>query len=108
MERWHLIYTKPRQEEIAFDNLTHQNYKVYLPLLEKEKILRGKKVLIKEPMFPRYIFVRYDNEGHQNWTPIRSTKGVSHPVSFGGSLATLDDKIINNLMQRLDKDPAVR
>jgi transcription elongation factor/antiterminator RfaH len=80
MNRWHLVYTKPRQEETAFINLTNQNYESYLPFISKEKILQGKKVVIKEPMFPRYIFVRLNNDGSQNWSPIRSTKGVSHPI----------------------------
>jgi transcriptional antiterminator RfaH len=63
MSHWHLIYTKPHQEKVALDNLTHQNYQCYLPLINKEKILRGKKILSKEPMFPRYLFVLLSLDG---------------------------------------------
>jgi transcriptional antiterminator RfaH len=103
MNNWHLIYTKPHQEKVAFDNLTRQNYRCYLPLINKEKISRGKKKLIKEPMFPRYLFVRLSHNGQQNWSPIRSTIGVSHLVSFGGLAASLDDEMMNNLQQKIDK-----
>jgi transcriptional antiterminator RfaH len=99
MNRWHLVYTKSLQEETAFINLTNQNYESYLPFISKEKISQGKKILMKEPMFPRYLFVRLNDDGFQNWSPIRSTKGVSHLVNFGSHLATLDDEIINMLMQ---------
>ena len=103
MNHWHLIYTKPHQEKVALDNLTRQNYQCYLPLIHKEKILRGKKILSKEPMFPRYLFMRLCHDGQQNWSPIRSTKGVSHLVSFGGLAASLDDEMMNNLKLKIDK-----
>jgi transcription elongation factor/antiterminator RfaH len=101
MNHWHLIDTKPHQEKIAFDNPTHQNYQYYLPLTNIEKILRGKKILSKEPMFPRYLFVRLNNSSLQNWSPIRSTKGVSHLVNFESHPATLEDEIINNLKHKI-------
>jgi transcriptional antiterminator RfaH len=103
MNHWHLIYTKSHQEKVALDNLNRQNYQCYLPLINKEKILRGKKILSKEPMFPRYLFVRLCHDGQQNWSPIRSTMGVSDLVNFGGLAASLDDETMNNLQQKIDK-----
>jgi transcriptional antiterminator RfaH len=108
MNQWHLVYTKPRQEEKAFINLKNQNYESYLPFILKEKILKGKKVLMKEPMFSRYLFIRLNNDGLQNWSPIRSTKGVSHLVNFGSHLATLDDEIINILRQKIGKNLTIK
>lgn len=108
MNHWHLIYTKPHQEKVAFDNLTHQNYQCYLLLINTEKILRGKKILSKEPMFPRYLFVRLSHDGQQNWSPIRSTKGVSHLVNFGGLPAILDDETMDNLQHSIDKALVVK
>ena len=102
MNNWHLIFTKPHQEKVALDNLTHQNYQCYLPLINTEKILRGKKILSKEPMFPRYLFERLSHDGQQNWSPIRSSKGVSHLVNFGGLAASLDDETMDNLRQKID------
>ena len=108
MNNWHLIYTKPQQEKVALDNLTRQNYQCYLPLINKEKFLRGKKILSKEPMFPRYLFVRLSHDGQQNWSPIRSSKGVSHLVNFGGLAASLDDEMMDNLKLKIDKALTVK
>ncbi len=108
MNHWYLIFTKPQQEKVALDNLTRQNYQCYLPLINKEKILRGKKILSKEPMFPRYLFVRLSHDGQQNWSPIRSSKGVSHLVNFGGLTASLDDETKDNLQQNIDKALVVK
>jgi transcriptional antiterminator RfaH len=107
MDRWHLIYTKPRQEALAHTHLQNQHYESFLPLVTLEKISRGKKVLVKEPMFPRYLFIRLKDNGQQNWSPIRSTRGVSHLVTFGGNLAMLDDEVMDNLIDRLDENPVV-
>ncbi len=35
MNKWHLVYTKLRREEMAFINLPSQNYKSYLPFISK-------------------------------------------------------------------------
>ena len=108
MNNWYLIFTKPHQEKVALDNLTHQNYQCYLPLINTEKILRGKKILSKEPMFPRYLFVRLSHDGKQNWSPIRSTKGVSHLVNFGGLAVSMDDETMDNLQQKIDEALVVK
>jgi transcriptional antiterminator RfaH len=108
MNNWYLIYTKSHQEKVALDNLTRQYYQCYLPLINKEKILRGKKILSKEPMFPRYLFVRLSHDGQQNWSPIRSTIGVSHLVNFGGLAASLDDETMDNLQQKIDNNSLVK
>ncbi len=51
--------------------------------------------------------MRLKDDGQQNWSPIRSTRGVSHLVTFGGSLALLDDEVMANLIERLDENPVV-
>jgi transcriptional antiterminator RfaH len=103
MNNLHLIYTKPHQVKVALDNLTRQNYQCYLPLINEEKISQGKKILTKEPMFPRDLFVRLSHDGQQNWSPIRSSKCVSHLVNFAGLTASLDDETMDNFQQKIDK-----
>ena len=59
-------------------------------------------------MFPRYLFVRLNDNGQQNWSPICSTRGVSHLVNFGGLAARLDDKMIYNLQEKIDQVSVVK
>ncbi|WP_366943958.1 transcription termination/antitermination NusG family protein, partial [Ferrovum sp.] len=35
---WYLLYTRPRQEKVAHQNLLQQGYESVLPLLTTEKI----------------------------------------------------------------------
>jgi transcriptional antiterminator RfaH len=93
--RWYLIHTKPRQEAVALQNLERQGYVCYMPLFACEKIRRGALKVETEPLFSRYLFIQLDTSlTSQSWSPIRSTKGVSRLVSFGGQPARVSDAII--------------
>lgn len=80
---WYVVQTKPRQEFRAEEHLLNQGLRCVLPTLRAEKIHRGRRVLITEPLFARYLFVELDGET-RNWGAIRSTRGVSRLVTFGG------------------------
>ena len=86
MKNWYLIKTKPQQEAIATQNLTNQNFNVFFP----KAVINNKTT----PLFPSYLFIQLDDK-IQNWTPIRSTKGVSNFVRFGLSFAKVPNQIIN-------------
>lgn len=93
---WHLLQTKPRQEFRALEQLQNQGYTCFLPTLQREKVTRGKVEACVEPLFSRYLFIRLDTVS-SNWSPIRSTRGVSKLVSFGGRFATLPDVCLEAL-----------
>ena len=81
---WYLVHTKPRQELLALENLERQNYSCYLPTMPVEKIRDNSTVMVEEPLFPRYLFIRSaeDMAGAQ-WGALRSTRGVVKLVGFG-------------------------
>ena len=101
---WYAIHSKPRQEERALENLQRQGFEAWLPLLTIEKVLRSKLVQVVEPMFSRYLFIRLDTE-QTNWSPIRSTLGVSKLVSFGNRPAVVADELIEALQQLPEQAP---
>jgi transcriptional antiterminator RfaH len=101
---WYAIHSKPRQEERALENLQRQGFEAWLPLLTVEKVLRSKLVQVVEPMFSRYLFIRLDTE-QTNWSPIRSTLGVSKLVSFGNRPAVVADELIEALRQMPEQAP---
>ncbi len=95
---WYLVYAKPRQEQLAFQNLLHQGYEAYLPLLRS----RGRLARPPAPMFPRYLFIRL-TPTRDNFAPIRSTYGVSRLIRFGNHYATLPDDLIASLRAQADE-----
>jgi transcriptional antiterminator RfaH len=108
-ESWYVIRTKPRQEQRALSNLQNQGYQCYLPMIAIEKLGRERLNIIEEPLFPRYLFISLDASRYgQNWSPIRSTWGVSGLVSFGSEPAKINSGLIDLLRQQeqgLSDDP---
>ncbi len=85
MKNWYLVKTKPRQENVAIKNLENQEYCVYCPTVK----INNKYVVL----FPGYIFIHLDKKT-DNWSPIRSTKGVVNFIRFGVIFAQVPDNVI--------------
>ena len=99
---WFAIRTKPKQETVARDQLQHQGFEVYLPLIQA-RISHARKVSWQpRPFFPGYLFLHLSRE-EQRWTTIRSTVGVLAAVSFGNVYPPLPDAAITLLQQRHDE-----
>ena len=96
---WYVVYTKPRQESRALENLGNQGYTCLLPTLSVERLRVGHRVLIQEPLFPRYLFVRLE-AGRSNWSAIRSTRGIVRLVEFGDVSARIPATLIASLAEQ--------
>ena len=100
---WYLVYTKPRMEDVAKDNLERQGYRTYLPKVEFNKRVKGHYRTIIEPLFPRYLFLSMDTE-NDNWMPIRSTMGVSHIIRFGAMPIQVPTQLVTNIEKTVDEN----
>jgi transcriptional antiterminator RfaH len=96
---WYLVQSKPRNEARALENLVRQGYETYLPLMEVERLQRGKLLKKMEPLFPRYLFLHLE-EGNDNWGPIRSTLGVAGLVRFGQAYAVVSNEVMEAVRER--------
>ena len=94
--QWFVVHTKPRQEQRALENLQRQGFAAWLPMLSVEKFRRGRLEKVIEPMFSRYLFIQLDKVT-SNWSPIRSTMGVSKLVTFGNLPAAVPPEIVDAL-----------
>ncbi|MDN7126955.1 transcription/translation regulatory transformer protein RfaH [Pseudidiomarina sp. 1APR75-33.1] len=101
-EIWYVAQTKPKQELRAQANLENQGIEAALPMIMLERIRRGKRVAVREPLFPGYIFVKFSDYA-QNFHKIRSTFGVSKLLQFGDSPAQISSQLVSDLLS-LDED----
>ena len=60
------------------------------------------KSFLLKPMFPRYLFIRI-NTDRENWASIQSTRGVSHLVIFGDTLAEVPKFVVKLLKTKVDE-----
>jgi len=95
---WYVVYTKPREEVRAKENLENQGFEVFFPTCKIERVKNSKLSILTEPLFPRYLFIQL-NHVSSNWFPIRSTKGVVSLLRFGKELEPVDvpDQLILDL-----------
>jgi transcriptional antiterminator RfaH len=96
--RWYLLQSRPRQEKRALFNLQEQGFECVMPLYQRERLRRGKRALVDEPLFPRYIFVRLD-EISSNWYALRNTYGVTNIVRFGITPASVAAEVVTSFVR---------
>jgi transcriptional antiterminator RfaH len=102
MQHWHLLMTKPREDERAETHLLNQGYEIFRPLLRHFTIKAGKQVAATEPLFPRYIFISLD-DALSNWSKLRSTRGVAKLVRFTEMPAKVPQVLIEALKMQCDE-----
>ena len=92
---WLLLQVKPRQEMRALENLERQQAQCYCPLIQVEKLSRGKRIHAEEALFPGYFFINFDpQKSNLTYTAIRSSRGVSKIVRFGEEPAKVPEALI--------------
>ena len=96
--RWYLLTAKPGQDRRAQEQLENQGYTVYRPLARVPRVMRGQRITRIESLFPRYLFIRLNDEV-DNWSPIRSTRGVAGFVRFGAWPSVVPDALVEYLRE---------
>lgn len=97
-QTWYLIQCKPRQDGRAEEHLIRQGYQCSRPTCLREKTVRGQRQWLTESLFPGYLFINLPDDA--NWVPLRSTRGVSRVVGFGGRPLPVSDSLVVELQDR--------
>lgn len=97
MRQWYALYCRSRQEVRAEDNLRRQGYRIFHPKLRVLKQHRDGLKPVIESLFPRYLFIHLDDE-IDNWTPIRSTRGVVDLVRICRYPQPVPEDVIEQLL----------
>jgi len=58
--QWYVLHTKSRHEKVVNDGLLKKSIEAYLPIITVRSKRRDRKVMIRVPLFPGYLFVRTD------------------------------------------------
>jgi transcriptional antiterminator RfaH len=101
MNRWHVVYTQPRNEALACEHLERQGFEVLLPRYLKRRSHARVVDMVPAPLFPRYLFTAFD-DCETGWHVVRSTRGVVDLVRTGHGLAWVPEVVIDELRCRRD------
>lgn len=104
MERWYVLFCKPRQEFHVRDQLSQKRFEPYLPVLPDppQRPPQPSRRRARRPLFPRYLFVRLDLT-RTSPDVIRWTPGLCSFVTFGDAFATVGDEVIVHIERRLSQ-----
>ena len=97
---WYAVQTKPRQEEVARLTLQRLGVETFSPKLKQQKIIRRKRQETISPLFPGYLFARF--QVMTQYRAINTGRGVLRVVSFGATPTIVDDMIIFSIQQRFE------
>ncbi len=99
--QWFCLRSQPKHEHIAARVLRSQfSLEVFCPRIRfKKKTVRGIEWRI-EPLFPNYLFARYNPMEHQ--VAVRYAFGVSSIISFGGKSRVVEPWVIEDLRSHFD------
>ena len=103
MKDWYLLYCKRSEQERAVINLDRQDVECYYPQVTVEKIVRGKRTIAYEPVFPSYMFGYFDPE-EISYTTVRSTRGVADFIRQGARPQVVNPDLIYSLMINEDSE----
>lgn len=103
---WRTVYCKSREERRAEAHLENQGFEVFLPRVRTLTRIRGRTQTRVEPMFPRYLFIALE-EFIDDWSTIRSTRGVISLVRFGDQFPTIQDGLVQALRTQHDRKGVV-
>jgi transcriptional antiterminator RfaH len=93
---WFCLKSKPRQEAVAVRNLKAVgDIDIFFPRIRRTRRGHEKNKEVIEPLFPGYIFVKFNPEDSQG--TVKSTRGVLHLVSKNGKAVDVDYKVIDEL-----------
>ncbi|MGB3478635.1 MAG: UpxY family transcription antiterminator [bacterium] len=72
---WYAAYTRCNHEKIVKKLLKEKDVVTFLPQIIVPSRRRDRKILIKRPLFPNYLFVEL-NEAHETWMKVFRTPGL--------------------------------
>ncbi len=100
--QWYAVHTKSRQESLAQTSLRREGVETFYPRLRRKKTIRRKYRWVSGPLFPSYIFARFDLSKSSRL--VKYATGVTNIVSFGGKPAAVDQSIIDAINAHCEED----
>ncbi len=95
---WYILSIKPKQEQSVIKNLNIMGVESYLPLYKKKKKVKKEKTDVIVPLFPGYLFCRFDFDDH--YQKIRYTRGVKKVLGNKQSLWIIDEDKVEDIRKR--------
>jgi len=102
LSQWFAVETRHRFEKKVVAQLDNKGVKVFLPLLTEHHTWSDRQQSVTIPLFPGYLFV-YTDQSQDSCRAVLRTVGLIRFVRFGGVVAAVPPKEIEDLQLLLQK-----
>lgn len=103
---WFVCQTNVREEERARHYLEEKGFEVYLPIMEKERFANFRSMFVKKPLFPNYLFVRFN--GSTDGSYVCWTRGVRKILPENSRPIAVHDHIVESIRSLAQRDGIIR
>lgn len=90
---WYVLHTKSRFENVVHDGLFKKNIDVYLPKIKVQSKRRDRRLMIRVPLFPGYVFVKTDLHPYQHLEIVKTVGAVRLIGTKDGPVPVPEDTI---------------
>lgn len=113
--KWYVVHTYSGHENkvavtlkqrIESEHLQEKILDVLVPMQEKIEIKGGKKVNIKEKIFPGYILVKMVLDD-ASWLAVRTTQGVTSFVGMGNKPTPISEQEVQTIVKFTQEEAPV-
>jgi transcription antitermination factor NusG len=89
---WYVTYTRRNHERVVNKILGQKGLVTFLPQIIVPSRRKDRKILIKRPLFPNYVFVQLD-QVRENWMKVFRTPGLVRICGNGRPMPIPDEDI---------------
>lgn len=97
--KWYVVYTKPKWEKRATEQLTKLGVNCYCPMIKKIVQRSDRKAKVEVPLFNHYIFVQIADKDRND---VFLSPGVVRYLFWLGTHAVVKDKEIETIKEWLN------
>jgi transcription termination/antitermination protein NusG len=79
---WFAVWTRNQYEPRVSEQLRRKHFEVFLPVVRVPSRRRDKRVVLEQPLFPGYLFLRF-SPSRAGYVSVASTEGVVRVLGDG-------------------------
>jgi transcriptional antiterminator NusG len=93
---WYVLHTRSRFEQVVFEGLERKSLEAFLPRMTVMSKRRDRRLKIRVPLFPGYVFVKSALNPHERLEIVK-TVGVVRLVGNRDGPVPVEDEAIDSL-----------
>jgi len=107
MQNWYVLHTRSRFENVVNEGLIKKSFEVFLPKMQVKSRRRDRKLMIRVPVFPGYIFVKSDLMPREHIEIVKTT-GAVRLVGTKSGPVPVPAETIDSLKILVDTDAPIK